>query len=240
MVVLIPGSTQRGTGRRRVRAPARAALVLAAVLAGPAGIAGCGSPEYTYVTNSQQRLYLKVPSSWHRIDGNALRSAETSGAESGSQQAKLIEALTWSVAYDAAAPSPSHVFGGLVLAPVVYAKVQQLTEPARSAVSFDLLRNFLLPVTDAAREQAAKSGSGLSGFELISDQVVTPSPGIRGVHVVFNYAVGPFVQTFDQTALVNDDASRLYLLLVRCSAQCYSQRHQELDAVVSSFTVRKG
>ena len=40
------------------------ALLLLAVAALVALVAGCGSPEYTYVTNSTDRTYVKVPTTW--------------------------------------------------------------------------------------------------------------------------------------------------------------------------------
>jgi hypothetical protein len=43
----------------------------------------------------------------------------------------------------------------------------------------------------------------------------------------------------DQTAYLNDDASKVYVLLVRCSTTCYKDRHGEIDGVVSSFTIRE-
>ena len=38
-------------------------------------VAGCGSPEYTYVTNSTDCTYLKVPTTWRQIDGKAMDDA---------------------------------------------------------------------------------------------------------------------------------------------------------------------
>jgi hypothetical protein len=87
---------------------------------------------------------------------------------------------------------------------------------------------------------AANPASPYSGFGLISDEVLTPGEGIRGVHSVYQYRIqgGP-AQVFDQTLYVNDDASKLYMLYVRCAAPCYEQRQQEIASVVSSFTVRE-
>src|SRR3954452_15453071 len=38
-------------------------------------LAGCGAPEYTYVTNSADRTYLRIPHSWRPIDERALDEA---------------------------------------------------------------------------------------------------------------------------------------------------------------------
>jgi hypothetical protein len=46
-------------------------------------------------------------------------------------------------------------------------------------------------------------------------------------------------QMIDQTAYLNDDASKLYMFFVRCSTECYEQRQKEIGNVVSSFTVRE-
>src|SRR5690242_11436691 len=62
-------------GRMPIRARHRSsrvtarALLLLSVAALVALVAGCGSPEYTYVTNSTDRTYLKVPTTWRQIDG---------------------------------------------------------------------------------------------------------------------------------------------------------------------------
>ena len=51
------------------------ALLLLSVAALVALVAGCGSPDYTYVTNSTDRTYLKVPTTWRQIDGKAMDDA---------------------------------------------------------------------------------------------------------------------------------------------------------------------
>ena len=71
-------------------------------------LAGCGAaPEFTYVTNSSDRTYVKVPRSWQPIDNKALEGAfgldpAFSAADQG----------FWIAGYDAdAAPSAAHLLG---------------------------------------------------------------------------------------------------------------------------------
>jgi hypothetical protein len=79
-----------------------------------------------------------------------------------------------------------------------------------------------------------------SGFTSVSDEVLTPGDGIRGVHSVYSYRInGGDAQVFDLTGYLNDDASKLSVAVARCSLDCFEQRHQEIDSVVSSFTVRE-
>lgn len=213
-----------------------AAIAVAVVLA---GAGACGAPEFTYVKNSGQKTYFKVPHDWHEIGTGSLDDA-LAGTTPDSASAALRQQLWWSVAYDASAdPSPIHLLTtGVTDEPIVYARVAKLTDTQQNAVSLDLLRNSFLPVTAAAREAAATSIQ-LTGFELLHDEVLTPSSGLHGVRVIFHYELANgVVHTFDQTALVNNDGSTLYLLIIRCSSSCYRERSSELDTIATSFTVR--
>ena len=51
--------------------PAVAGLVLLAAVV----LAGCGAPSYTYVKNSADHMYVKIPASWHSIDEKDLDDA---------------------------------------------------------------------------------------------------------------------------------------------------------------------
>jgi hypothetical protein len=201
--------------------------------------AACAAPEYTYVKNSGQKTYFKVPHDWQQTDTNPLENM-LSGTNPDSAQAAVRQQNTWSVAYDDdATPDARHLLiNGVTDAPIVYARVAPLTESQQNAVSLDMLRNVILPVTNDARE-AASSNTDLTDFELLHDEVLTPASGLHGVRVIFDYTLGSGVMhTFDETALVNNDNSKLYLLMIRCSTACYRERHAELDTIATSFTVR--
>ncbi len=219
---------------RLVLTPLLSALMLAGLIG---TVAACGSPNFTYVENSSQRTYFKVPAGWHEIDHSSLDEALSPSDADAAAEARRRR--VWAVAYDAdASPSALHLFGATT-EPFAYATVIQFAEADRGAVSFDSLRNFILPVTADARGSAKAMGFPLQGFELLGDDVLTPGDGIRGVHAVFNYRYPDgSLQTFDQTAYVTDDASRVFILLVRCSARCFQDRHDELNLVARSFTVR--
>ncbi len=213
------------------------ALLLLSVAALVALLAGCGSPEYTYVTNSTDRTYLKVPKSWRPIDDKAMNDAIGFDPTLTEEERGL-----WFEAYDAdAEPSPMHLFGPSAAAPAAFVGVQQIPESARGQFSLDRLRDLFYPVSASAQEAAEMDPtSGVSDLALVADEVLTPGNGLRGVHSVFRYRVGDGpMQMMDQTAYLNDDASKLYMFFVRCSTECYEQRQKEIGNVVSSFTVRE-
>lgn len=199
----------------------------------------CGAPAYTYVKNSNDMTYFKVPSGWHPVDQDKLKDALVS-SPTDSASAQIEKKLIWSVAYDAdPSPQPEHLsmLGGDK--PIVLGMVRQLTESQRSSVSLDMLRDLFHPVTDTSRQSAAQQGVSLQNFELLADTDLTPGDGIRGIREIYNYQAAPIgpLQTFDLTAYIGD-GGKLYVLLIRCSAACYRQRAGELDTIARSFTVR--
>ncbi|MBM2618261.1 hypothetical protein JIG36_22125 [Actinoplanes sp. LDG1-06] len=219
--------------RRRTVAAALALILVA-------GGAACGAPEFTYVKNSGQKTYFKVPHEWHETDTGDVDDT-LSGSNPDSATAQLRRDAWWSVAYDASAvPDATHLLtSGITAQPIVYARVADLSEPQQNAVSLDMLRNAFLPVTAEAREASAGAALGLTGFELVRDEVLTPEGGLHGVRIVYDYELASGVMhTFDQTALLNTDGSKLYLLIIRCSTSCYRDRSDELDTIATSFTVR--
>jgi hypothetical protein len=214
----------------------RIAAVVAAVILGCAVLgagSGCAAPEHTYVANRDNRTYFKVPASWHEIDEEAFKPAATGASPTPESDG------AWIVAYDAAkVPSPDHLVASDTPDPIVYVSVQPTA--AGGEVSLDNLRDLVLPVTAAARSAAASSKT-FSDFNLVSDSELTPESGFSGVHQVFQYRVGGGpLQTFDQTAYTNKEKNKVYLMLLRCSSECYQARRSELDSVVASFTVQEG
>ena len=206
-------------------------------------VAACGAPRYTYVKNSGQRTYFKIPSSWHKIDGDALAKVILGNPDSAATQVE--KQLFWYVAYDADPhPSISHLTSPIPSdKPFVVAIVQPLTSTEQGMVSLDALRNLGAPVTPAARKQAADAGQGDDNFEWLKDQVLTPGQGLRGVREIYNESAADptdptALVTTDRVALASDDG-HLYRLIIRCSAHCYKQDKSELDDIASSFTVRK-
>jgi hypothetical protein len=196
---------------------------------------GCAAPEFTYVSDSSANTFFKVPFGWHRISDVSL------AAQFHSPGSALGQASgTWDVAYDAAAsPAAGHLFSPNATKPFAFAFVAPLNRAAANALSYNGLRDVLLPVTAAARTQAVQSSFPLTHFKLLRDTVITPGQGVHGVWDTFDYTYpGGIIDTFDQVALTNSNGTQLYVLMVHCVAACYSHNRAQLDTIMSSFTVR--
>jgi hypothetical protein len=193
-------------------------------------VAGCGAPQFTYVGNSSVNTFFKVPYSWHKIDNASLEKTLSSGGSSGA----------WSVAYDGGtAPSAAHIFSAQISQPFALAIAGQLTSTESNQISYNGLRDFLLPVTSAARSSASKSGFPLTGFQLLRNAILAPGQGVHGVRVTFDYKYPDgSIDTFDQVAYLNAEATKVYVLMIHCQTSCYSRNLDEINTVMTSFTVR--
>ena len=195
------------------------------------GLSACGAPAYTYVADSAAKAYYKVPTQWHQISQKDLNAALKAAGGSGDG--------IWSTAFDAGtAPSGSNFLAPSISKPFAFAEVGTLS-PDRERR--DLLQHAarLHAAGDLGRaEQDAASGFPLTDFKQLRDQTVTAKQGVHGVRETFQYTFpGGVADTFDEDVLTNADQTVVYFLMVHCTDSCYSQNQNNINTVMSSFTV---
>jgi hypothetical protein len=195
------------------------------------GLSGCGAPAYTYVADSTAQTYYKVPSQWHQISQKDLNAAlkAAGGSSTG----------IWSAAFDAGtAPQGSNFLAPSLGKPFVFSEVGTLSPDASNELSYNMLRDFFLPVTSDARQQDATSGFPLTDFKQLKDQTISGKAGVHGVRETFQYTFpGGIVDTFDESVLTNANQTVVYFLMTHCTDSCYSQNQTNINTVMSSFTV---
>jgi hypothetical protein len=218
-----------------------AALLLATAL-----VAGCTSPRYTYVTDSNDSMYFKVPHGWQQVDSSQLCTILAEAAS-----AKTCPS-TWHTAYEADSdPSAYDYLPFAANSPFVYAMAEPYTPPDGQSVNTDpltaeALQDFFLPFTAEAQqqqqEQAEEQGQQypLTSFKQLRDNPITLQGGFTGFRETFDYTDSPTKvrDTFDEVILTNSAGSTIYFLVTHCSTTCYSQHETAINDVMSSFTVR--
>ena len=195
------------------------------------GLSGCGAPAYTYVADSANSTYYKVPTSWHSISEASLDQVLTSGGGSTSG--------IWVAGFDAGkSPSADNVLSYSPADPVAFSEVIPLSQAESNSLSYDGLRDFVLPVSSTARQSYAASGSTqFSGFNQSRDDTITAASGVHGVRETFQYTVSGVNDTFDEVVLTNADQTVVYLLMTHCTSMCYTHNQTDINTVMSSFTV---
>jgi hypothetical protein len=192
-------------------------------------VTGCAAPQYTYVANSGQSTYFKVPNGWHQIGTSALDHE---------LQTELGSSAGWQVAYEAGSkPTADDFLSFGSSQPFVFAEIGDLTSTASQELSYDSLRDFFLPVTSTARGDEP-ADFPLTDFKQIRDQVLTPGLGVHGVRETFDYTYSGATDTWDEIALTNAEQTVVYFIVLHCTTTCYSNDQAEINDVMSSFTVR--
>ena len=206
----------------------RLALVLATLLL----LSAC-APSKQYAGSKSDGAFFAVPNGWTRIENRDLNKEE---AKSGNQDdLDRLSMVTYQEGFTSAPKiTPREVF--MLTAtdhPVVFARIRDLFPEERNAISFNSLRNIILPVTsylDGSRQNDRN-------FLLIDDQEVIEKGG-KGVNLVFSFDYDGINETVNQSALYSNDQNKIYLLIIRCSTKCYKKNNKEIDEIVKSFTVK--
>jgi hypothetical protein len=205
------------------------AFLLMGVLATVA-LSGCGAPAYTYVADSSAGTYYKVPSQWHEISQKDLNAAI---AAAGGSSAGI-----WSTAFDANSSPSANDNDSIDLAePYVFAQVGQLSSTGSSELSYNAMRDLWLPVTSTTRQTDASEGFPGTNFTQLRDQTITASQGVHGVRETYQYTFSGVTDTFDEVVLTNADQTSLYTLEVHCTEACYSKNENNINTIMTSFTV---
>lgn len=205
-----------------------------AVLAGSTLVlTGCAEPLQKYASDTKDGVYFAVPNSWKLIDPKALHAQESLSTASGA--AERLAEVHWQAAYtpdtkikvsdvlDLIAPSR----------PLVYVRVRSLTAYEIQRVSYNDLRNLIVPVTT----WEDGSASTIPVFNVLTDEEDIQK-GSRGIHTVFNFVNLGVSQTLDQTGLLTNDHRTLIMFVVRCTTKCYNREKTVIKKVVASFTNR--
>ncbi len=207
------------------------AVLLLAVLA-TAGLSGCGAPAYSYVADDAAGTYYKVPVAV----ASALPEAGRRAASVRGRTERRASGRPRSTR--PAGPNASHVTAGNLAQPFAFAEVFALNSTASNELSYNMLRDLLLPVTSSTRSAEAQAGFPLTDFKQLLDQTITGKAGVHGVRETFQYTFpGGAVNTFDEDVLTNADQTEVYLLQVHCTATCYTQNQNAINTVMTSFTV---
>ncbi|HEX2068685.1 MAG TPA: hypothetical protein VHH54_00560 [Actinomycetota bacterium] len=215
----------RSRASARALRPAMLALIIAVV----GSLVACSSP-YTYVENTEDNMFFKVPKEWRLFDEDEIFADNITSLSP--QQEAATRRANWLIGFDAhPRPSIRHLLGNTKF-PTGFARVSPLPDEARDVFSFAALRNVIFPIDDTLSQDP-------QAVEILEIQDLVLKDGFRGSRIIFNIRRGENFLTVNQTGLVDSDTRSLYLLVVGCEAHCYVQHRKAIDEVVKSWTVRE-
>jgi hypothetical protein len=211
----------------------RGRSLLTFALASTLLLVGCGTPSKKYAANKSAGVYFAVPHAWKKISQDDLSAREATSSVAGA--ADRLASVVWQEAYSPQIDlSPAEVLSLKTSdKPIVYVRVRDLNGDEINSISYNALRNIIVPLTSWF------DGTGsVPAFDISVDEERIEK-GARGVHSVFWYQVNDgSTQTINQIALLSNDHTRIYVLIVRCSKKCYADNQGVLEEISNSFTVR--
>jgi hypothetical protein len=218
-----------------------AGLVVASMVLG-----ACGSPSYEYVRNTEARTAFKVPIEWTVFDEAALQG------EPAGPPVDTPDPVEWLIGLDAhPSPAVEHVMNqGAFYSdyPQGIAAVLRLTPQQRDGINYGALRNLIVPI-DSIQDQLGREAVQILAYD---DRV--EKDGFRGLHFEAQISASAlsgeaaagngssvllddrFVQ-ISQTAYMDPDSDRVYVLAVLCSAECYGRNRDDIESVIESWAV---
>ena len=211
-----------------MRRPVIALLGIALVL----GLTGCGESSKLYPASKSEGVFFSVPTNWKALSTASLNKYERESTEpEGAARQALVK---WQIAYttnkklkvpevfNLTAPSQ----------PLVFARVRDLESSEINSVSYNSLRDVIVPVTQII----AGDDPSAPDFQILVDQEVVQK-GARGVQTVYSFSIDDKEQTINQTSLMSNDRTTMYIFVVRCTTECYAKNKKKIEEIVSSFTV---
>lgn len=220
--------------RNSVRDLGRAVLSCVGLAILATAVTSCGAPTKIYAKNSEQGVYFTVPTGWSRISAEDIRTYEVEGADAAAKA--KADLVLWQEAYsESKSITAKNV---LQLEPpkalTAFARVRALTMDESDAMSYNGLRNLVLPVTELATGQS----QDVQDFELIGETEIITNVA-RGLQTVFSFtSKGGASETVHQTALLSNDRQSIYFFLVRCTTECFNESENTVNEIAKSFTVK--
>lgn len=197
-------------------------------------LAGCGAPSKIYAKNSQLGLFFTVPAGWHKITAEEIRAHELTGADSAAKN--KADLVLWQEAFSESKSTTAKNLLQLEAptALTAFARVRALTLNESDAMSYNGLRNLILPVTELTSGESTL----VDDFQLLDEQEVITETA-QGLRTVYSFTPkGGKNETVDQTALLANDRRSIYFFLVRCTTDCFNDSEKNVNEIVTSFTVK--
>lgn len=188
-------------------------------------LGGCGS-DSKYVANQDQEIFVKLPDEW-TVLAVANDSEEAEAADP--------DALPWQRVFDRSNdPNLDHFKAQVPTEPVGLIAAVEPSASVRDGLSLADLRSFA--IGGDPLELAQQGTNSLQMLGNVEDYDVN---GNHGNRVRFSFAPqagGPEV-VVDQVAVTDPGRTRIYVIQVKCEAECFREHLDEIDEIIGSFHI---
>ncbi len=192
-------------------------------------LSACGSSGHRFLANRDEKVYLRVPNSWHDVKVSDSLQDPVLAATS---DAKVISKSVVSTQQDA--QQQSDLTGD---SPFATMTVYETTGVFNQQLSASLARRVVGLVSFDPLLPAAED-DGLS--DVIDFDAKPTNAKVSGSHVVYRVRstkTSDWVLTINLSTFFSPSQSRLYALEVVCNPACYDKSAAEIDKIVNSWRI---
>lgn len=196
-------------------------------------LTGCAESSNLYPSSKADGVFFSVPKNWNGLSTEVLNKYER---KASADQQKVNQSLVrWQIAYSLDTKFKVSTVFTLKppSSPLIFARVRDLTGIEQNDFSYNSLRNVVVPVT----QLADGVDLGIPDFRILLDEERVEK-GARGVHTIYSFSLDGIEQTLNQTVLMSNDRSTVYILMARCATTCYTKNKKSIEAIVTSYTVQ--
>lgn len=191
------------------------------------------TPSKQYAGSKSDGAFFSVPNGWTKISTAALTKEESKSTNQSDLD--RLTMVSYQIGFTTAKKMSAREVFMLepTKEPVIFARFRDLFPEERNSISFNSLRDIILPVTQY------QDGSKVNdrNFQLYDDQEVVER-GAKGVNLLFSFDYKGVNETVNQVALLSNDQNKIYLFVIRCTTACYNKNTEVIDEIIKSFTVR--
>jgi hypothetical protein len=196
-------------------------------------LTGCGESSKLYPASKAEGVFFSVPKMWHGVSNASLNKYEKVASKNQADSRQTL--VKWQVAYSADPKiKVAQVFSlKPVESPLVFVRVRDMTGSEINSFSYNSLRDVIVPVTQLTQG----ADLGVPDFKLLLDKEIVKK-GARGIQTIYSFSISGTEQTLNQTVLMSNDRSTLYIFMARCASTCYKKNKKVMEEIVNSYTVQ--
>lgn len=189
-------------------------------------LTGCAQPSRQYISADSYGMYFALPRDWSAVSGEQLKKAQQGWNDDAGQV--FVETVRWQAAWGPAGVKPATLFAAAPSSkPTAYAFVRDLLNVETRQVGSDIetaLQDIVIPASSLLA----------AGVDVETTQ--WRQNGFVGIQQTATYPAGGGRSTVDVVSMLSPSRSRLYVLVLRCSEDCFAENRQQFDAVIDSLT----
>jgi len=192
-------------------------------------LTSCGPSGNRYLANRDEKVYIRVPTSWHDV---LLSETVPDPLLQATSDAKLLSKSVVSTQKDAV--EQKDLTGD---SPIATMSVYETTGAFNQQLSASLARRAVGLVSFDPLLPSSED-DGLS--EVLDFDAAPTNAKIAGSRVVYrmrNDKTSDWLLTVNLSTFFDPSKSRLYALEVVCSPECYDKSQGQIDKIVNSWTI---